>query len=353
MSLPIRSIRFALLLILLVSKPAMAKNELPAAPPVYIESTLVTVQPLAHKIDAQGELKAFKSVVLQSDIAGKVVKLNLSEGKAVQADEPVIWLENSIYAAQLKQAQAKYNLSKVTYHRLKTLLEKGTGSASEVEQALASLEFDEASVELAAAQLNKTEIKAPFSGVLGLKDIDVGDYINPGQKLVELVDIAHLLVDFYLPEKYLSQLKEGLAVQIRVDSVPDQIFTGKVFAISPTLDPVLRALHVRALVENIDFRLKPGLFSRLSLILATFPEALTIPEQAVVYQENKVYVFKIVDGAAKLTEITLGIREMDFVQVVEGLASQDRIVLAGQVNLYDGARVVDKSVTDKPVKEER
>lgn len=310
-------------------------------PPVAIESTTVTQETLYNKVKAQGEIKAFKSVVLQSDIAGKVVSLNLQEGKPAKAEQIIVLLDDSIYKAQLKQATAKHEHSKITYERLKKLLDRGTGSASDVEEALASLQFDEASVELAAANLSKTKVKAPFAGILGLKDVDVGDYINPGQKLVELVDISSVLVDFYLPEKFLPLLKEGLQVRLLVDALKNQLFEGEIFAISPTLDPQLRAIHVRAVFKNKDMQLKPGLFSRLNIIFETFENALVLPEETIMYKDNKFYVYKIIDQKAKFTEVKLGVKENGHVQIVEGVEKDDKVVLSGQIKLFDGASVIE------------
>lgn len=316
---------------------AETPNEMP---PVPIESTKVSESTLYNAASAQGEIKAVKSIVLQSDISGKVSDLHLAEGQSVQAGETIIKLEDSIYNAALKQAKAKHELSELKYERVKKLLQKGTGSSSEVEEALASLQFDEASVELATANVKKTHIVAPFAGVLGLKDVDIGDYINPGQPLVELVDISTILVDFYLPERYLLQLKEGLAVQLQIDAIADKTFTGKVYAISPALDSNLRAIHARAIFDNTDLLLKPGLFSRLNIVFNSYEHALTVPEESIIYKENSFYVFKIIGDEVALTEVRIGVKEKGMVQILSGLEKDDEIVLAGQIKLFDGAKIM-------------
>lgn len=324
---------------------ALNAAEMPnETPPVPIESVKVSEGTLYNIASAQGELKAEKSIILQSDIPGKVIDLHLTEGKSVQAGETIIKLEDSIYSAALKQAKAKHELSALKYERVKKLLAKGTGSSSEVEEALASLQFDEASVELATANVKKTRIIAPFSGVLGLKDVDIGDYISPGEPLVELVDISNILVDFYLPEKYLLQLKEGLPVQLQIDAIKSKTFMGKIYAISPALDSTLRAIHARAVFDNADFLLKPGLFSRLNIVFNTFENALTVPEEAILYKENSCYVYKIIEDKVALTEVRIGVKEKGMVQILSGLAKDDEIVLAGQIKLFDGAKII---VTNK------
>jgi membrane fusion protein (multidrug efflux system) len=308
-------------------------------PPMPVKATIVTVQSVDKHVRAQGEIKAFRRVTLQSDIAGKVIGLNLPEGQAVKAGDIVIQLDDSIYKARLKQAKSKLDHSQNKYNRVKKLLEKGTGSTSEAEEAAADLKFNEADMELAKINVDKTQITAPFSGILGLKDVDVGDYINPGQPLIYLVDINTIMVDFHLPEKYLLDIKEGMKVNLVADSLPGQDFNGKIYAIAPTLDATMRSLHVRAKFENPKLLLKPGLFSRLRIILETMANALIIPEEALMYQESKFYVYKIVDNKVIYTEVLIGTKENGSVQVTSGLEENDQIVLAGQIKLYDGAAV--------------
>ncbi len=327
-------------IILFFSIAMLAKNiSASEMPPTPVKAVNVKIQSIDKNVQAQGEIKAFRRVILQSDIAGKVIKLNLSEGKPVNLGEIVIQLDDSVYQAKLKQAQAKLEHSQQKYNRVKTLVEKGTGSASEAEDAVADLKFHQAEVALAIINVDKTQIKAPFSGILGLKDVDVGDYINPGQSLVYLVDINTIMVDFYLPEKYISDIKENMTVTLVADALPGENFKGKIYAIAPTLDATMRSLHARAKFSNPRFLLKPGLFSRLRIILETIDKALTLPEEALIYQESKFYVYKIIDSKAILTEVSIGAKQKGFVEITSGLSEQDQVVLAGQIKLFDGATV--------------
>jgi len=308
-------------------------------PPTPVKVVNVQTQSIDKHIQAQGEIKAFREVILQSDIAGKVIKLNLFEGQTVQKGDIIVQLDDRVYQAKLKQAQAKLKHSQQKYLRIKTLVEKGTGSASEAEDAAADLKFHEAEVALATINVDKTQIKAPFSGILGLKDVDVGDYITPGQALVNLVDINTIMVDFHLPEKYISDIQEKMTVNLVADSIPGKVFAGVIYAIAPTLDATMRSLHARAKFSNPKFLLKPGLFSRLHIILATIDKALIIPEEALIYQESKFYVYTIKDGKAILTEVSTGAKQDGFIQVTSGLSEQEQVVLAGQIKLFDGASI--------------
>ena len=308
-------------------------------PPTPIKTIAVKAQSVDKYVQAQGEIKAFREVILQSDIAGKVIKLNLSEGQPVKSGDIVVQLDDRVYKARLKQAKSKFEHSQTKYNRVKKLLEKGTGSTSDAEEASADLKFNEADMALAKINLDKTQITAPFSGILGLKDVDVGDYINPGQPLVYLVDINTIVADFHLPEKYLLDIKEGMKVDLIADSLPGQIFKGEIYAIAPRLDATMRSLHARAKFTNPNLILKPGLFSRLRIILETVPDALMIPEEALIYQDSKFYVYKVIDNKAIHTEVLIGAKENGLVQITSGVAENDQVVLAGQIKLHDGAVV--------------
>ena len=309
-------------------------------PPTPIEASVVTVKTIEKTVSAQGELKAYKQVILQSDIPGKIVQLNIPEGKEIPAGALLIKLEDSVFKATVKQAQSQYDHQLIIFNRQKRLVEKGTGSQSDLEDAKAQLSYQSATLELAQAQLSKTEIIAPFEGNVGLKDIDVGDYINPGQALVELVDIDKILIDFYLPERYLTQVSEQTKITLNVDAIPGVVFEGIVTAISPSLSQSLRALHIKGVIENPEHRLKPGLFARLSVVVDTIPSALLVPDRAIVYKDNQNYVYKINDNnTVTLVPVQMGMREDNYTQIISGLFQGEQVVTAGQIKLYEGAKV--------------
>lgn len=308
-------------------------------PPTPVRAVQVTTQSIENRVMAQGEIKAFREVILQSDIAGKVSALHLEEGLPVPSGKTVIQLDDSIYQAQLTQAEAQLENSQLRYNRLKKLANSGTGSPSEMEEALADLRVQQANASLAKINIEKTQIKAPFSGILGLKDVDIGDYITPGQPLVSLVDISKIIVDFKVPEKYALRIRSGMTVQLSVDALSEKTFIGEIYALAPTLDHVMRSRQARAVFANQDSMLKPGLFSRLKIVLNEVENALVLPEEALIYQDSRFYVYKIEDGKVLLTEIKLGIKENGHVQVTEGLNNGEQVVLAGQIKLFDGAAV--------------
>lgn len=314
-------------------------QNLPEMPPVPVEVENVQQKVINHGIVATGELKANRSVVLRAEIAGKVASLHLPEGKSVETGTVLVALEDDIAKASLKQAKAKQENSLANYKRLQTLMKKGSGSVSQKDEAYANLRSDEANVELAKAMLARTKIKAPFSGIVGLKQISVGDYVDIGKALINLEDIHSLLIDFKVPEKYLLELKEGQTVEVTSEAVPGKVFGGKIYAISPQIDNVTRSIQARALILNEQKLLRPGLFAKVKIVFSSNQQALVVPEHAVFMQQNKNYVYRILDNKAVMTEIKVGAREHGYVEVLKGLSLNDKIAKSGRMRLFDGATV--------------
>jgi membrane fusion protein (multidrug efflux system) len=188
-------------------------------------------------------------------------------------------------------------------------------------------------------QLEKTRIVAPFSGIVGLRRVSVGEYITAGQALVNLEEIDPVKADFRVPEKFLPAIRVGQTIHIKIDAFPDETFEGKVYAIDPRLDVAGRSLLVRAILPNKDQRLRPGLFARVTVLLQLKEDALSVPEQAIVPQGDSQYVFKIVDGKVQLTKVVIGTRREGRVEIVEGLDVGDEVVTAGQLKIRHGSAV--------------
>lgn len=329
----------SLLLCLLLPISLSAKQ--PSAPPTPVESMKVQQSPIIHGVVSTGELKANRSITLKAEISGKVMNLNISEGKPVEQGTILIELDDAVAKATLNQMMAKHEFSLLKYNRFHTLAKSGTGSTSEKDEALATLRFDTANLDLAKAQFEKTKLKAPFAGILGLRQVDVGDYIDPGQALVNLDDISSLLVDFSIPEKYLSQLKEGQAIEITLEALPNQTYEGTIYAIAPQVDSVTRAIQARATLPNPHNNLRPGLFAKIKVVFEKNEQAMTVPEQSVFNLQEKSFVYRVIDNKAVLTEVTAGVRENGQVEILKGLSPQDTIVKTGRMRLFDGAAVVE------------
>ncbi|MFO1350847.1 MAG: efflux RND transporter periplasmic adaptor subunit [Gammaproteobacteria bacterium] len=290
-------------------------------------------------IQAVGTLRANESVIVRPELGGRIQEVHFKEGQAVEKGAPLVTMETSINAAELEQAKARLGLSQVNDQRMGSLRKKGLGSEQEEDQMRSDLRVNQASVALAEARLAKMTVRAPFNGVLGLRLVSVGDYLSPGQDMVNLLNLDPIKVDFRIPELLLSQIKVGQAIEVKVDAFPDQKFSGAVYAIDPQVDVNGRSLLLRATIPNKEQRLYAGLFARVDLILERRDGALLVPEEALVPQGDKQYVFKVVEDKAVRTEVKLGQRQGAQVEIADGLKAGDQVVTAGQIKIRDGAPV--------------
>ena len=316
---------------------AQAQDSKSAAVPV--EAAKVTAAPLSEQVTAIGTLLSNEAVTVSSEIPGRLKEIHFQEGQPVEQGAPLFTLDDSVYRAQLDDAEAKLKLAEQTNKRTSTLFTNKYATAQSADEAVSNLAVSTAATELARVQLEKTRIVAPFSGIVGLRHVSVGEYITAGQALVNLEAIDPVKADFRVPEKFLPAIRVGQTIRIKVDAFPDASFEGKVYAIDPKLDVSGRSLLVRALVPNKDQRLRPGLFARVTVLLQLKEDALTVPEQAIVPQGDSQFVYKIVDGKVKLTKVVTGTRREGRVEIVDGLSVGDEVVTAGQLKIRDGGAV--------------
>jgi membrane fusion protein (multidrug efflux system) len=306
---------------------------------VAVEAAKVIAAPLSEQVTAIGTLLSDEAVTVSSEIPGRLKEIHFKEGEPVEKGAPLFTLDDSVYRAQLSDAEAKLKLAEQTHQRTTQLFKNKYATAQSADEATSNLAVSTATVELARVQLEKTRIAAPFSGIVGLRHVSVGEYITSGQALVNLEAIDPVKADFRVPERFLPAIRVGQAIRIKVDAYPDETFEGKVYAIDPRLDVAGRSLLVRALLPNKDQRLRPGLFARVTVLLQLKEDALSVPEQAIVPQGDSQYVFRIINGKAALTKVVIGTRREGRVEIVDGLSVGDEVVTAGQLKIRDGSAV--------------
>lgn len=300
---------------------------------------MVTTGNVTATITAVGTLQADESVVIRPEIAGRIAQVAFSEGQPVEAGALLLRLDDSIARAELDQAEADLSLAKSNYDRALDIFRKGSGSARSRDESLAALQADTARVALAHAKLEKTRIVAPFSGLLGLRQVSVGEYVTPGQAIVNLEDVDPVKVDFRVPEIFLARLRTGQPIQVQVDAYRGEVFEGEVYALDPRIDAQGRSVALRARIANREGKLRPGLFARVSLVTEQRSDALLIPEQAIFARGAESFVYVVREDKAMLTPIALGLRQGVQVEVVKGLNGGDQVVSAGHLKLRDGAPV--------------
>ncbi|MCP1336471.1 efflux RND transporter periplasmic adaptor subunit [Futiania mangrovi] len=291
-------------------------------------------------VDVVGSLLANETVIVRPEIAGRITAISFEEGQRVAKGDLLFTLDDSIYAAELEQDEAALLLSQRTFDRARELLQRGAGTARSRDEAVSQLEVDRAGVELARARLEKTRLRAPFEGIVGLRRVSVGAYVTPGQDLVDIADIDPIKVEFRVPERYSAQLREGLEVEIIVDALQGRTFSGSVYALSPVADVEGRSIAMRARIPNAESLLRPGLFSRVRLVLDTRENVVSVPEQAIVTRADGRYVYRVTAGqTVEFVKVRLGVRQPGWVEIVEGIAPGETVVTAGQLKLRPGDKV--------------
>jgi membrane fusion protein (multidrug efflux system) len=322
------------------NKPAGA---VPAGPPggfaLPVETDKVVAVDLALDATAVGSLRSNESVVLRPETAGRISAINFKDGVAVSKGALLVGLDAAMQSAEFEQARANFGLAQSNQKRNQELFEKKFISQQSLDNTGAALKVQEAAVALAQAKLDKTRIKAPFAGVVGIRNVSVGDYVKEGQELINLEDISTLKIDFRLPESYLGQLKPGQSIEISTDALPGQRFEAVLDAINPLVDTNGRAISCRALLSNAEAKLRPGMFVRVRLILEKRSNVLLIPEQALIPDAKAPYVYRVSDGKAVRVVVKPGLRRNAQVEIIEGLNAGDEVVTAGQLKLRDGAPV--------------
>ncbi|HXE40414.1 MAG TPA: efflux RND transporter periplasmic adaptor subunit [Azonexus sp.] len=321
--------------------PAVA----PAAPggaaggmAMAVEVARVKASDFADDAAAVGTLKSNESVVLRPEVAGRVSAIGFKDGAVVGKGDLLLALDAAIQDAELQQAKANLSLARSNHQRNIELLGRKFLSQQAVDSSAATLRVQEAAVLLAAAKVAKTRVKAPFRGVVGLRNVSVGDYVKEGQDLINLEDIATLRADFKLPESYLGRLNKGQAIEVISDALPGERFTAVLDAVDPQVDPVGRSISARARLDNAAGKLRPGMFVRVRLLFGERKAVLLVPEQAVVPGAQPA-VYRVSDGKATLVKVRLGVRRAAQVEVVEGLAEGDLVITAGQLKLREGVAV--------------
>jgi membrane fusion protein (multidrug efflux system) len=320
---------------------ATAPAARPPGPPggVPVEAAPVVVQALADEITAIGTLRSNESVMIRPEIAGRIAALPFSEGQAVRKGDVLLQLDDSVARAELASAEANAVLARANAARQEELFARGAGSGRARDEAVAQLRTTAAAVELMRARLGKYRIEAPFDGIVGLRRVSPGDFVKDGADIVNLESLDPLKLDFRVPETLLASLHVGQTLEVRLDAFPDRSFPGRVYAIDPAIDPAGRSVAVRALLPNPEGQLRPGLFARVTLQLQSWPQAVMVPETAIVTFGGRVLVMKVVDGRAQPQPVTTGIRRGTMVHVVQGLAPGDVVITAGQMKVQPGTPV--------------
>ncbi|MFP5402392.1 MAG: efflux RND transporter periplasmic adaptor subunit [Gammaproteobacteria bacterium] len=310
------------------------------AAPVAVETHTVATRALADDVSAVGSLVSNESVVLRPEVSGRIEAIRFRDGETVRRGAVLVELDAAVERAELQQARANLTLAKSNFRRTQDLFGRKFVSQSSLDDARAKLEVARAGLALAQARLARMQIRAPFDGVVGIRSVSPGDFVQDGDALINLEDIATLKLDFRLPELYLDRVRPGQALELSSDVLPGETYTATVEAIDPLVDAQGRAVRLRASLANPEMRLRPGVFARVRLILAERGEIPVVPEAALVPAPGNVqFVYRVEDGKVRRVEVKTGQRRDAMVEVVDGLVPGAVVVTAGQLKLRDGAAV--------------
>lgn len=315
------------------------------APVVAVASAEVEAMEWPVEVAAIGSVSPLRGVVLSVEVPGIVRELSFKSGTMVKKGQPLVQLGDRSERAELASAEATASLAKLSLDRSRQLLERNTISQAEFDAADAEYKRALAEVQSIQVRIDKKRVLAPFDGLLGIRRINIGQYLNPGDAVVGLVSVDPINVTFFLPQEALSFLTEGLKVQLTSDVFPDRVIVGKLAALEAQVDPSTRMIEVQALVPNPDGVLRVGMFVNVRLDQAPSRRVPVVPASSVVYASfgNSIYTVTAAEEGdgfiAHQKFVKLGERRGDFVEVVDGLELGERIVINGAFKLYPGARV--------------
>jgi len=317
------------------------------APPMTMSvSTAIAKQQVwTETFQAVGSIEPVQGVILETETAGIVKEITFENGQLVEEGELLVQLDIGVEQAQLRAAIATAKLAEIEYERAKTLRISGTVAQSQLDRTIADLEKANADVQNIEAVIKRKTIRAPFSGKVGIRQVNLGQYVPQGAPIVALQSYDKVFVNFTLPQQALARVGTGMALSLTSDAYPDKTFEGEITAVSPQVDPITRTIELQGTLKNEDGLLRAGLFVKVTVTLPEANEVLVIPATAILYAPYGNSVYKIEKSTtgdslvAKQYFVRIGKRRGDFVSVEKGLEADDEVVSAGAFKLRNGMGV--------------
>lgn len=306
--------------------------------PIMARVTVISPRTIENKVNSSGTILGNEEVDLRSETSGKITHILFTEGTRVNQGDLLVKINDSELQAQLKKAVYNRDLAKDKEFRQRALLEKQGTSKEAYDMVLNELNSANADIELIKAQIDKTEIRAPFGGVVGLRSVSVGSYITPNTPIVSMQSNNPVKIDFSIPEKYYGYIKSNSNISFKIQN-SSKTYNAKIYAIEPKIDPSTRTIKARAIANNDDRSLFPGSFTEIEVVLNNIKDAIMIPSEALIpdIEGEKVYVLK--NGKAAAQRVSSGIRTEKELQIIDGLAKGDSLIVSGIMQLRPGAPV--------------
>ncbi len=300
-----------------------------------VSAHIINTESLQDVIKTSGSVLANEEVEIKSETPGKIINIFFKEGTQINKGDRLVKINDSELQAQLSRAASRLKLQQDMEYRQKILYSKQAISQEEYDAALSELNVSKAELELIKAQIEKTEIRAPFGGIIGLRNVSEGSNVNTSTVIATLQNINPVKIDFSVPERYAAKVKIGDPVKFTIAGSSEN-YTARVYAVEPKIDPVSRTLRIRAIYSNPNNEIFPGAFANIELVIEQIKDAILIPSQAVIpeLKGQKVFIFQ--NGTAVSRPIETGIRNEDKVQIIRGLNLNDTVITSGLLQLRPG-----------------
>ena len=336
----------------------IASGESGGRPPETVSTAVVEADDWVRSVESVGSVRPVQGADLSVETSGIVSKIHFENGAEVRAGDLLLELDSTAEQANLRAAEAEAELARTVFDRTKSLRTTNAVPQSELDSAAAQLRKAQAAVEQWRAEIAKKQLHAPFDGRLGIREANVGQFVNNGDKIVPLQSLDPMFVDFLLPQQLLPAVAAGQRIVLRTDAAPGREFGGVLTAVNSEIDPVTRNIRLQGTLDNPDGALRPGMFARVEVFQGGADRVLRIPLTAVFRASYGDSVFVVVektgkDGAKEMVAeqrfIRTGRAVGDFIAVVEGLSEGDTVVSAGAFKLRNGSSVrVDNSLAPQP-----
>ncbi|MFY9153106.1 MAG: efflux RND transporter periplasmic adaptor subunit [Prolixibacteraceae bacterium] len=310
--------------------------------PVPVEINVIKPSLILNSVSSTGSILANEKAEIRPEISGRITKILFEEGTIVRKNKLLVKINDSDLQAQLKRNEAQGILLASDESQKRKLLELKAISQDEYDAAKSALQVNLADKQLLQAQIDKTEIYAPFDGQVGLRSISVGNYIASNTLIATIQQLDPVKIEFDVPEKYSRFIQPGMDISFGTDAT-DSLFSAKVYAVESAISSETRTLKVRARCPNPSNQLKPGSFARVNMILEKFPEGLKVPSEAVLSSIDGNSVFICKNGKARLVKVKTGIRTDNEIQLVAGVEPNDSLIVTGLLQLNDGSAVMVKN----------
>jgi len=314
-------------------------------PPMPVEVAAAVHDTVVDAIAATGQIEAIQSIDVGPEVEGRIADILVREGQLVAAGTPLFKIDDTELKAQVARAEADRDLAQRGLERTKQLIAQNASSQADLERADATFRGAQASYDLLPVRLDRTVVRAPFGGILGRRLASIGEYVNTQTKLISLQTVSPQYATFQVPERYADRLRRGQLVSFQVAAIPGKNFSGEVVFVDPVVELPGRTILIKARVPNPEQQLQAGMFIEARLATDMRPNAVVVPEDAVLPLQGFNYVWVVKDGKADRRQVTLGVRTAGWAEIQGGgVQAGDQVVVGGLERLFPGATVMPQVV---------